>query len=200
MAGKRADPLKRLVDAALALAAERPWATVSLADITARAGLNLSAVHAHAPSKSHLVRAWLREVDGAVLAGSSPSPKDSVRDRLFEVLMRRVDALRPHKQAVASILHGLTADPVAALCGWPALLRSMSWMLEAASLDASGVRGALRARGLALVWLATLRAFLADESEDLGSTMAALDKALKRAEPFGRLLDGAGRPPSQEAA
>jgi hypothetical protein len=73
-------------------------------------------------------------------------------------------------------------------------------MLEAASLDASGVRGALRARGLALVWLATLRAFLADESEDLGSTMAALDKALKRAEPFGRLLDGAGRPPSQEAA
>lgn len=200
MAGKRADPLKHLVDAALALAAERAWATVSLADIAERAGLTLSAVHAHAPSKAHLVRAWLREVDAAVLAGASPAPEDPVRDRLFDVLMRRIDAIRPHQQAVASILHGVTADPVSALCGWPALLRSMSWMLEAAGLDASGVRGALRARGLAFVWLSTLRAFLADDSEDLGSTMAALDKALKRAEPFGRMLDGGGGSPRPQAA
>jgi AcrR family transcriptional regulator len=200
MAGKRADPLKRLIDAALALAAERPWASVSLADIAARADLNLSAVHAHARSKTHLVRAYMREIDAKVLGGPSPSPDDPARDRLFEVLMRRVDAIRPHRQAVASILHGLTADPAAALCGWPALLRSMSWMLEAAGLDASGLRGALRARGLAMVWLATLRAFLSDESEDLGSTMAALDKALKRAEPFGRLLDGASRPLQRDAA
>jgi AcrR family transcriptional regulator len=192
MAGKRVDPLKRLVEAALALAAEKPWATISLADIAAKAELPLSAVHAHAPSKAHLVQAYLRQIDAAVLAGPSPTLEDSVRDRLFEVLMRRIDAIRPHKAAVASIVDGLAVDPVAALCGWPAFLRSMSWMLEAAGLDASGLKGALRARGLTLVWLATLRTFLKDDSEDLGPTMAQLDKALKRAEPFGRVL-GRGR-------
>ena len=66
-------------------------------------------------------------------------------------------------------------DPLQALCGWPGLLRSMSWMLEAAGLDASGIRGALRAKGLALVWLSSLRTFLTDSSEDLSATMAALD-------------------------
>ena len=199
MAGKRATPRERLIDAALELAAERPWAAVSLADVAAKAGLGLAEFHEHAPSKAHLVGAWLRRIDAAVLAGPAASAEDPARDRLFEVLMRRIEAIRPHKAAVASIVDGLSKDPVQALCGWPALTRSMSWMLEAAGIDASGLKGALRARGLALVWLATLRAFLSDEGEDLGSTMAALDKALTRAEPFGRALDGPARAASQNA-
>jgi AcrR family transcriptional regulator len=203
MAARRAssrDSVKdRLVDAALALAAERPWPGVTLADIAAKAGLGLAELHGLAPTKAHVLRLWLARVDAAVLAGPVPDPADPVRDRLFEVLMRRIDALKPHKAAVASMADGLMRDPVQALCGWPALLRSMAWMLEAAGLDASGLRGALRARGLALVWLAALRAFLSDESEDLGTTMAALDKALKRAEPFGRALDGAVHVAPQKA-
>ncbi len=199
MAGKRATPRERLIDAALELAAERPWAGVSLADVAAKAGLSLAELHEHTPSKAHLVQAWLRRIDAAVLSGPAASADDSARDRLFEVLMRRIEAIRPHKAAVASIVDGFTRDPVQALCGWPALLRSMSWMLEAAGIDASGLKGALKAKGLALIWLATLRAFLADEGEDLGSTMAALDKALKRAEPFGRALEGRTQAASQNA-
>ncbi|MSP50274.1 MAG: TetR family transcriptional regulator [Alphaproteobacteria bacterium] len=190
MAAKRASPREHLVDAALALAAERPWAGVTLADVAAKAGLSLAALYEHAPTKAHLLRLWARRIDAAVLAGPQPDPAEPARDRLFEVLMRRIDALRPNRKAVASIVEGLTADPVQALCGWPGLLRSMAWMLEAAGLDAAGLKGAFRARGLALVWLATLRTFVSDESEDLGPTMATLDKSLKRAEPFGRALDG----------
>ena len=190
MAGERTTPLERLVDAALKLAAERPWAHVPLGEIAREAGLSLAELHEAAPSKSHIVRAFLRRIDAAVLAGPAPDPSEPARDRLFDVLMRRFDALKPHKPAVSSIVDGLTRDPLQALCGWPGLLRSMSWMLEAAGLDASGIRGALRAKGLALVWLSSLRTFLTDESEDLSATMAALDAALKRAEPFGRALDG----------
>lgn len=190
MAGKRTTPLERLVDAALKLAAERPWARITLSEIAAEAGLSLAELHEAAPGKSHVVRAFLRRIDAAVLAGPAPDLSEPARDRLFDVLMRRFDALKPHKEAVASIVDGLTRDPVQALCGWPGLLRSMSWMLEAAGLDASGIKGALRARGLALVWLTGLRTFLTDSSEDLSATMAALDRALKRAEPFGRALDG----------
>jgi AcrR family transcriptional regulator len=191
MAGKRVSPRDRLVDAALALAAERGWTSVTLADVAEKAGLGLAELHQHAQTKSHLLRLWLQRIDAAVLAGPAPDAAESARDRLFDVLMRRVDALRPHKPALASIVDSLSRDPVQAFCGWPGLLRSMSWMLEAAGLDASGLKGALRARGLALVWLTALRTFLTDESEDGAATMAVLDKALKRAEPFGRALDGA---------
>jgi AcrR family transcriptional regulator len=199
MTGTSETPRDRLVDAALALAAERRWVDVTLAQVAEKAGLGLAELHEHAPTKAHLLRLWLQQIDAKVLAGPPPDSTDSVRDRLFEVLMRRVDALKPHKAAVASILDGLSCDPVAALCGWPGLLRSMAWMLEAAGVDASGLKGALRARGLALVWLATLRTFLTDESDDTAATMAALDKALKRAEPFGRALDRARHAAPQRA-
>lgn len=190
MAGERTNSLERLVDAALKLASERPWPRITLGEIAAEAGLSLAELHEAAPSKSHVVGAFLRRIDAAVLAGPAPDASESARDRLFDVLMRRFDALKPHKAAVSSIVDGLSRDPVQALCGWPSLLRSMSWMLEAAGLDASGIRGAIRAKGLALVWLTGLRTFLTDESDDLSATMAALDRALKRAEPFGRALDG----------
>ncbi len=199
MAGKRATPQDRLVEAVLALAAERPWAQIALTDIAAKAGLGLAELHRVAPSKAHLLRLWLQQIDAAVLAGPAPEMTEPARDRLFDVLMRRFDALKAQKPAVASILDGLSKDPVQALCGWPGLLRSMSWMLEAAGIDASGLKGALRARGLALVWLAGLRTFLTDESDDMSQTMAALDKALKRAEPFGRALDGQVRVAPQNA-
>lgn len=199
MAGKRTTPLERLVDAALKLASERPWARITLGEIAAEAALSLAELHEAAPAKSHIVRAFLRRIDAAVLAGPAPDLSEPARDRLFDVLMRRFDALKPHKAAVASIVDGLSRDPVQALCGWPALLRSMSWMLEAAGLDASGIKGALRARGLALVWLTGLRTFLTDSSEDLSATMAALDQALKRAEPFGRALYGSDYAAPQNA-
>src|SRR5436190_22196877 len=154
MAGKRVTPRdrtpkERLIDAALELAAEQPWPEITLADVAAKAGVSLAEASEHARSKAHLVRGYLRRVDAAVLAGPAPGADEPVRDRLFEVLMRRIEAHRAQKPAVASIIKGLAADPVAALCGWPALLRSMSRMLEAAGIDASGIKGALRARGLA---------------------------------------------------
>lgn len=193
MADKPTGSLDRLVDAALALAAERPWASVSLSEIASKAGLSLAELHAAAPGKPQIVRAFMKRIDAAVLAGPAPDAGEPTRDRLFDVLMRRFDALKPHKAGLSSIVDGLTRDPVQALCGWPALLRSMAWMLEAAGLDASGLKGTMRAKGLALVWLSALRVFLTDDSEDLSATMAALDKALKRAEPFGRALDGGFR-------
>ncbi len=72
-------------------------------------------------------------------------------------------------------------DPLAIVCqlGQP-FRRSMVWMLEAAALDSAGLRGAVRVRGLGLLYLSVLRVWLDDDSEDLSRTMAALDKRLKR--------------------
>ena len=55
-------------------------------------------------------------------------------------------------------------------------------MLEAAGISASGPFGLLRTKGLLAVWLAALRVWLADDSNDLSRTMAALDRYLRRAE------------------
>ena len=115
------------------------------------------------------------------------------------VLMRRFDALDPYKDAVATVAFDQARDPLSALASACQLRRSMALMLEAAGLAAGGARGVLRIKGLALVYLASLRVWLKDESADKARTMAALDKQLRRAESLVLRLSGRRRPGRAEA-
>jgi hypothetical protein len=102
--------------------------------------------------------------------------------------MRRLDALAPHREGVLRMQRDLMRDPLSALLLSPILMASMAWTLEGAGISTAGVAGTLRVQGLAGVWIATARAWEGDESVDLGSTMAALDRALDRAESIARTL------------
>ena len=59
----------------------------------------------------------------------------------------------------------------------------MAWMLEAAGAPPRMPFGLLRVKLLAGIHLSVMRVWLQDDSEDLGRTMARLDKALKRWAP-----------------
>ena len=65
---------------------------------------------------------------------------------------------------------------------------SMRMMLDAVSINSSGPCGALRAKGLAVIYANTLRVWLDDESLDQAATMAALDRGLIQAERLMRLF------------
>src|SRR5690606_32073688 len=110
------------------------------------------------------------------------------RDRLFDVIMRRLDVLQPHKEALGVILRDQLRDPLTTVCGFSRLARSMAVTLEAAGFSTSGIRGVLRLKGLSAVYLSTLRVWLRDDSEDMAKTMAHLDKQLARVDSLvGRL-------------
>ncbi len=179
----KGDISDRIVDAALALAARRAWREVSLTDIAEAAELPLSTVYPVFESKGAILAGFARRIDAAVLAGQEDGDRDGgARDRLFDVVMRRFDALAPHKAALGSIVYDLGCDPVLGLCGMASLARSMACMLEAADLSADGLRGVLRIKVLGVIYLATMRVWLRDESPDLSQTMASLDRHLRRAE------------------
>ena len=189
---RKADVSGRIIDAALALAAHQGWLGLSLAEIAGEAGLPLSTVHGAFSSKAAILRGFLARVDQAVLAGGETDAEETARDRLFDLLMRRFDALAPHKQAVAALLREGTRDPSAAVSVLPGFLASMALMLEAAGLSASGLRGVARVQGLAVIQGAALRTWLKDDSSDMAATMAALDKGLGRAEALIRGLRRVG--------
>jgi AcrR family transcriptional regulator len=177
------DPRKRVISVALALAAERGWRDLALADVAAAAGLSLAELYALHPSKQAILDAFVRDVDMAVL-GETQAPEGPAKDRLFDVLMRRLDKLDPHKAALQRIADDTACDPLQVICGFARLDRSMAAMLEAAGISSGGFAGIIRAKGLTAVYLTALRAWLRDESEDKAKTMAALDRALGRAEFF----------------
>jgi AcrR family transcriptional regulator len=181
------DPKQRLIDAAFELAAEGGWRRLGMAEIAAAAGVSLREAHTHFRTKFAILIAFRRGIDDAVLAGPAPSANDSPRDRLFEVLMRRLDALKPYRRALRVILRDSIGEPVLgrSLVGF---LRSMSWMLAAADLPTGGCQGRLTVKLVAGLYLSVLPVFFRDESEDLGTTMAALDRRLRQAESLASAL------------
>ncbi len=199
--GAKSDDIPgRIIEAALGLAAEKAWRDISLAEIAEAAALPMSQVYPVFASKRAILAGYTRRIDAAVLAGQEPDERmGSARDRLFDVLMRRFDALTPHKAALANIVYDLGRDPAGGLCGLIRLSRSMACMLEAADLSAGGPRGALRVKALSAVYLATLRTWLRDESPDLGRTMAALDRHLRRLAWLVSRCSQLRRTPAEEA-
>ncbi|HEY9549652.1 MAG TPA: TetR family transcriptional regulator [Kiloniellaceae bacterium] len=183
-----ADQRRHIIDTTFVLVLERGWRDLSLADIAEAAGLPLSKLYPIFGSKQAILEGFTDGVDAAMLAEASEPLDTPGRDRLFDMLMRRLDALQPYKEALGIILQDQLRDPLGACCGLGRLARSMAVTLEAAGFSTTGCRGVLRLKGLSAIYLSTLRVWLRDDSEDMAKTMAHLDKQLSRVDSLlGRL-------------
>ncbi|MFC0409568.1 TetR family transcriptional regulator [Roseomonas elaeocarpi] len=177
-----------VLDALWRVVAERGWHGVTFRLIAEESGQPLDALRTRYPTPHALLAAHARAVDAAVLTGTMANQGGTARDRIFDLLMRRFDALAPHREGIVRFQRDLRQHPMLALSLSPMLMASMAWMLEGAEVDTSGLKGAMRVQGLAGVWIAASRAWADDTTVDLGPTMAALDRALDRAEQVARTL------------
>ncbi|MBI1261119.1 MAG: TetR/AcrR family transcriptional regulator [Rhizobiales bacterium] len=182
MAAKRTVE-EKIIAATFKLALEKDWADVALADIAKKAKLPLGDVTALFSCKTAILIAYLRLVDARVMkeAEAEDMAGESARDRLFDVLMMRFDALSDDREALKRIALASRRDPVVAAALYRPMLRSLGWMLEAAGIDSSGLRGALRVRGLAAIWANVFNVWL-DDGPDQSRTMAMLDRRLRQGE------------------
>lgn len=178
-----ADPRAALRESLLRMVAAGGWRDLSYADIAKDAGLSLAAAYEAYSSKGAILTGIGRDIDARLFASLEDDPLDgSPKDRLFDLLMRRFDALNDHREAYAALAWELPRTPVEAGCLALQLRRSLANMLEAAGLSASGLRGALRIEGLGALYACALRVWLKDETADLSKTMAELDKRLGQVE------------------
>ena len=173
----------KAVDALMALLAEHSLDDIGLAEVAGRAGLKLSQLRAEFGSVLAIFAAHIKDIDRMVLAGGDADmAEEPPRERLFDILMRRIEALAPYKEAVRSVLRSARCRPGLGLALNAMAVRSQAWMLEAAGIGASGPRGRLRAQGAALMFARVLAVWLDDDEEGLDRTMAALDRGLASAE------------------
>jgi AcrR family transcriptional regulator len=182
----------RIIDAAFARIVEDGWRRLSLAAVAAEAGVPILIAYRAFGSKQAVLCRFVDRIDATVLADPPTAEAgEHPRDRVFDLLMRRFDALRPYKRAFAALRRDLPSDPLAALCLAARLSRSMRWMLDAADIATGGLSGAVAVRLAGTAYLSAMRVWQRDDSTDLAATMAALDSRLRRIETWLRPL----RPP-----
>ncbi|MBT4741443.1 MAG: hypothetical protein HN793_11825 [Rhodospirillaceae bacterium] len=189
--GRKSKPdlADRIADAALEFAAREGWASLSVPKVADALSEPLGRVIGVYPTTGRIASALLSRIDEHVLSQVQDiDDSETPRDRLFEILMIRFDALQRHRSGYEALIRGLSRRPASILKRAPALVHSMALMLIASGIDASSPFGMIRAHALTIAYGAVLRTWLADDSDDMAKTMSALDQALDRLERMQSLI------------
>ena len=181
---------EKIIAAFMALLAEKRFEQIGFGDISARAGVSLATARSEFGSTLSILAAHMKELDRKVLAGEEADMADEPpRERLFDVLMRRIEAMAPYREATRSLMKSASCNPGLAFALNGLAVRSQTWMMTAAGIDAAGPRGMIRAQGLAALFASVLRTWVDDEDEGSARTLAALDRALARGQRWSGMLD-----------
>ena len=183
-----------LLAAAFALIGDEGWRGFSFAALARRTGVSRVDIYRQFRSRDALLRALNRRgdeamlaVDEAELAGLPP------RDRVFELLMRRLEALVPYRAGLARLARDARADPCVILLTACRLERSLMWLQDVAGLRRHGLRASLARRALGMAYARTVQVWFEDEGADFGRTMAELDKQLRRIQNVAGLREPRAR-------
>lgn len=183
----------RIVDAAIELAEQRGWENVRLHDVADRLDVPLARVAAHFRDLDAVANAWferarrrLVELPAAELEGQPPPA------RLEQAVMRWFDALAPHRKVTGEILGEklYASHPHHWVPMIFDLSRLIHWFLDVARIRSTGRQRQLAEIGMTLIFVATLRVWLADDSERQARTRAFLERRLATAD---RILGWARR-------
>jgi AcrR family transcriptional regulator len=182
---------ERIVDAFLAILADKAFEQIALPEVATTAGIKLAEMRAEFGSTFAILGAHIKEIDRQVLAGGDGDMEEELaRERLFDVLMRRLELLNEHREAIRSLMRSVRRNPPLALALNGLAVQSQQWMLAAAGIGSNGPKGVIRAQGLAVLFANVLRTWVDDDDPGLARTMAALDRELARGQRMAGLLDG----------
>ncbi|NEU13530.1 TetR/AcrR family transcriptional regulator [Methylobacterium sp. BTF04] len=194
IAPKKTPPREAAVEALMRLAAEQPWNDIEVGDIAREAGLTLAEFRDLFPSKGAVLGGLAKMIDRKVLdADNTDLADEPTRERLFDVLMRRLDAMTPYKEALRRISFAVRGDPLSMLALNGVALNSHRFMLAAAGINTEGPLGRLKLQGVVIAFARTVEVWLHDDDPALARTMARLDKEIRNGERFMERADDARR-------
>src|SRR5215469_5925781 len=106
----------KIVAAFLNLLAEKPIEQIGFVEIAEASGVSLAQLRGEFPSTLAILAAHIKAVDRAVLSQDvGDVEEEPARERLFDVLMRRLEMLAPHREAVRSLMRSARRNPPLAL-------------------------------------------------------------------------------------
>lgn len=181
---------QKIVASFLSLLGDKGWHGFEMADVARDAGVKLSVLRAEFPGKTACLRAFLSEIDQKVLDSIDPDMEgEPARERLFDVLMTRLDTLSPHKDAIRALRKAVQRDPQLALKLNREAVTSQRWMLTAAGIPANGPRAAVMSQALVVAFARVVDTWLDDEDPGLARTMSALARQLDEGEVWMGRID-----------
>lgn len=177
------DKRREAVEALMRLASDRPWSDIEIADVAQEAGLSLSDMRDLFPSKGAMLEGFTRIIDKIVIEGTSEDlVGEPARERIFDVIMRRLDAMTPYRDALRRIAWAMRGDLTSLAALNRMALNSARYMLAAAGVPTEGPLGTVKLQGFVLMQANVIQTWFEDDDPTFAKTMAQLDRELGRGE------------------
>ena len=186
-----------LGDAAWTLLANQPIDRIDIDAVADRACVDRGLAGAIAGSVQYLVLAKMSELDRQSLTETYGDIQDagevSIREKIIEGLLHWFETYAPYRLQIEQLNRSARSHPDLALRLLVSLEAFIRRTLVMSGDPALGLRGMVRVKGVAGVFLATARIWMKDDSNGLAATMKMLDQHMSQAEEWGislRLFDG----------
>ena len=193
------EKLDKAVEAALRLAELRAWDTLTLAEIAAEAGYQLSDFHGLLDT--YKLSARVDPMLDQAMSEGALDPSETPRNRLFDVLMMRFEAMEERRDGLISFMRWRDSCVSGLALRVRARQATARWALICAGLDGTpGPGPGLQRLGLAWAIARADSAWRRETSSDLTATMACLDAELIRLESRLKRFRRRPRETRQEAS
>ena len=180
----------RIRQAAFALAERKSWHEITMAAIAQQSGLSIAAVMRNVASKAAILRDFSRDIDGAMLlVFEKYPPEGEAHDRLFDVIIKRLEIMQPYRPVIGSVLTRRIGDPGEAAIMLQSVTITVGWIAAAAKVEEEPAWQSLGRVGLGRAYIKAVTAWVGDDDPGLSRTMAALDRALR---DWAAFIDRAG--------
>ena len=194
---------QRILEVTLAQADEVGWDQVRLRRVAEGLGITLPELRSHYRDLDAVADAWFERALDAMLAHTEAGFADlPARERIYLVMIRWFEAQR-HERAVVGQMLATKLYPSHPHHWVPMIFRLsrlIQWVRDAAGLDAGGKRRQVEEVGLTLLFLAALRVWLGDETDDLEITRRFLRRRLSEADTLLANLPRPRRPRDRRPA
>jgi ubiquinone biosynthesis protein COQ9 len=165
------------------------WSDTALAAAAAALGVPADRARLAFPDgATQMIDAWFAAIDRQMIAALPPQALAAmrIRARIGALVLARIAAVEPHKEALRRAL-AILAMPQNAATGARLAWRAADAMWRLAGDTATGFAHYTKRLTLAAVYGSTLIAFLDDESEDHANTRAFLDRRIGDVMAFEKL-------------
>jgi len=169
---------------------EKGWNDFSLEKLAKEKSIKMEDLNFFFKDETKLIESFSEMIDEQVIkeVDLNEFNENSVKDNIFELIMIRFEKLSPYKKSLDILLKQLRSKPKILKKLAKKIFNSLDLFLEISNAKSNYVFDFLKLNIMFIIYGYTFKIWLEDDSEDMGKTMAEVDKWLSEAEGYANKI------------
>jgi len=173
-----------LIDASFRMIEANGWDAFTFQRLSEKNKISLKKIKEKFKSKNALLKEFSKMIDSKVEKNFdlNDMEKTSIKDNLFELIMLRLELMRPYRKALKKVLLSFKKKPLMIKSVSSSVSNSIDFYLELTNAYDKSIFDFFKKKSMLLIYSYIFTIWLQDDSEELSKTMSELDRLLSLAE------------------